>query len=102
VESIEAAGLGMVNLALMAAALVGVVRRRAPWIALPVIYVALRCALLSTMENSEPRYTLEAFPMVLACAACAFARARSSVESPTSQGHDVERPHLQVQALQKR
>jgi Dolichyl-phosphate-mannose-protein mannosyltransferase len=102
VESIEAAGLGMVNLALVAAAMVGVVRRRAPWIALPVIYVALRCALLSTMENSEPRYTLEAFPMVLACAACAFARARSSVESPTSQGHDVERPHLQVQALQKR
>jgi len=75
-ESMEAVGLGVVNLALVAAALVGLVRRRVPWVVLPVIYVLLRCALLSTMENSEPRYTLEAFPFVLACAACAFDRAR--------------------------
>jgi hypothetical protein len=76
VESIEAVGLGLVNLALLGAALVGVVRGRLRWLALPVVYVVLRCALLSTIENSEPRYTLEAFPMVLACAACAFDRAR--------------------------
>jgi len=44
----------------------------------------LRCALLSTMENSEPRYTLEAFPMVLACAACAFKRKGVSEETPLS------------------
>jgi hypothetical protein len=43
-----------------------------PWIALVAIYFVLRCALLSTMENSEPRYTLEMFPMLIACAACAF------------------------------
>ena len=30
-------------------------------------YLVLRCVLLSTMENSEPRYTLE----MMACAACA-------------------------------
>jgi hypothetical protein len=71
-ESMEAVALGTVNLALVATALVGVVKRRVPWVALPVIYVVLRCALLSTMENSEPRYTLEAFPFVLASAACAF------------------------------
>jgi hypothetical protein len=77
-ESIEAVGLGLLNLALVIAALVGMVRAardrgRVGWVALPVIYIALRCALLSTMENSEPRYTLEMFPMLIAYAACAFA-----------------------------
>jgi hypothetical protein len=75
VESAEAVGLGLLNLALVFAALVGAVRVarykvHVPWAALAVIYVALRCALLSTMENSEPRYTLEMFPMLIACAAC--------------------------------
>ena len=89
VESIEAVGLGLLNLALVGAALVGVARilrdrGRARWVALPVVYVVLRCALLSTMENSEPRYTLEAFPMVLACAACAFKRKGVSEETPLS------------------
>jgi len=73
VESEEAVGLGVVNLALMVAAVMGAVRRRVPWVAMVVVYVALRCSLLSTMENSEPRYTLEAFPMVIACAACGLA-----------------------------
>jgi 4-amino-4-deoxy-L-arabinose transferase-like glycosyltransferase len=81
-ESEQAVGLGLLNLALMIAALVGAVRIardkvRMPWIALPAIYFLLRCALLSTMENSEPRYTLEMFPMLIACAACAFARDRT-------------------------
>jgi hypothetical protein len=71
-ESFEAVGLGLANFALVGAALVGVVSGRVRWVALPVVYVVLRCVLLSTMENSEPRYTLEAFPFVLACAACAF------------------------------
>jgi hypothetical protein len=82
VESEEAVGLGAVNLALMALALGAVVRGRVPWVALAVIYIALRCALLSTMENSEPRYSLEALPMVLACAACALNRKGASVETP--------------------
>jgi hypothetical protein len=79
VESEEALGLGALNLALMIAALFGVVRivrdeASVPWIALVAIYFVLRCALLSTMENSEPRYTLELFPILLASAACAFGR----------------------------
>jgi 4-amino-4-deoxy-L-arabinose transferase-like glycosyltransferase len=78
-ESREAVALGALNLALMLAGIIGAVRvwkihGRIRWLALPVLYVVLRCALLSTMENSEPRYTLEAFPFVLACAACAFNR----------------------------
>jgi 4-amino-4-deoxy-L-arabinose transferase-like glycosyltransferase len=82
VESEEAVGLGAVNLALMVAALVGVVRRRVPWVAIVVVYVGLRCVLLSTMENSEPRYTLEAFPMVIACAACGVAGVRAAKVRP--------------------
>jgi hypothetical protein len=72
VESIEGVGLGLLNLALVVAALWGVVRGRMPWVAMAVVYVLLRCALLSTMENSEPRYTLEVLPIAIACAACAF------------------------------
>jgi hypothetical protein len=82
VESEEAVALGGLNLALMIAALVAVARGRVPWVALAIIYVALRCALLSTMENSEPRYSLEAFPIILACAACAFNRKGASEETP--------------------
>jgi hypothetical protein len=77
VESEEAVGLGLLNLALVIAAAVGLVRAARDgtgvgWVALVVVYGGLRCALLSTMENSEPRYTLEMFPMLIACAACAF------------------------------
>jgi Dolichyl-phosphate-mannose-protein mannosyltransferase len=80
--SVEAAALGLLNLGLVLAAVVGAVRviregegANADWLALPVVYVALRCALLSTIENSEPRYTLEALPMLIACAGCAFSGA---------------------------
>jgi 4-amino-4-deoxy-L-arabinose transferase-like glycosyltransferase len=83
VESAEAVGLGLINLAIVVAALVGVVRGRVPWVALPVVYVLLRCTLLSTMENSEPRYTLEALPILLGCAACAFQGTRVQAVQPT-------------------
>jgi hypothetical protein len=82
VESVEAVGLGLLNLALVVAALVGVARGRVPWVAMAVVYVALRCVLLSTMENSEPRYTLEAMPILMACAACAFAGTRVRRQQP--------------------
>jgi hypothetical protein len=72
----ETAVLGLLNVALVAAALVGVLRRRVPWVALMVVYGVLRCSLLSTMENSEPRYTLELLPMLMVGAACCLAGAR--------------------------
>ena len=82
-ESAEAVGLGLLNLGLVIAALVGVMRGRVPWVAFAVAYVLLRCMLLSTMENSEPRYTLEAMPILLACAACAFAGSRIPAARPS-------------------
>jgi peptidoglycan/LPS O-acetylase OafA/YrhL len=36
-------------------------------------FVALRCALLLTLDNSEPRYTLECFPVVILLAGFVFA-----------------------------
>jgi hypothetical protein len=68
--------LGLMNVALVVGALIGLARGRVPWAAFAVVYLLLRCALLSTMENSEPRYTLEAMPILVACAACAFASPR--------------------------
>jgi len=68
--------LGLLNVGLVIAAMAGVVRRRVPWIVLGAVYFVLRCVLLSTMENSEPRYTLELLPICFVFAACGFAAAR--------------------------
>jgi hypothetical protein len=81
-KSMEMAVLGLLNLTLFVVAAVAVARRRVPWVALAVVYVVLRCALLSTIENSEPRYTLEAMPILMACAACAFAGTRVRRQQP--------------------
>ena len=35
-------------------------------------FVALRCALLLTLDNSEPRYTLEFFPLLIVWASFLF------------------------------
>jgi 4-amino-4-deoxy-L-arabinose transferase-like glycosyltransferase len=75
-ELFELAVLGSANVALVALALWGLARGRVPWPALAVVYLVVRCALLSTMENSEPRYTLEALPVLTVCAACALAGRR--------------------------
>jgi 4-amino-4-deoxy-L-arabinose transferase-like glycosyltransferase len=52
-------------------------------------YVALRCALLLTIDNSEPRYTLEFFPLLwvwgsVAAVALAAHRSRRASVSPGS------------------
>ena len=80
----EAVGLGLLNAMLVIAALVGVARRRVPWVALMLVYAVLRCALLSTMENSEPRYTLELLPILMVCAACGVAGTRVWPAKPIS------------------
>lgn len=40
-------------------------------------FVVLRCALLLTLDNSEPRYTLECFPVVILLGSFVLMRARS-------------------------
>jgi hypothetical protein len=65
-----AAGFAALNLLLLIFAAVGFARGRAPFAGMLMAYIALRCAVLLTLPNAEPRYTLECFPMVMVAAAC--------------------------------
>lgn len=66
-----AVGFALLNLAYLGAALLAVFWRRAAmqWLGLLVFFLLLRSALLLTLENPEPRYTLEGYPAVIVLAA---------------------------------
>jgi hypothetical protein len=81
--SLFAFSYGLLNAALLALAVVGFVRRRVPFAAMLGAYLVLRCLLLANMQNAEPRYTLEGFPIVLIAAALAIA-GRPKAESEQS------------------
>ncbi len=73
-----AVALGVINLGYMLCALVGWMRsRKLELVALPVLFVLLRSAFLGTLENPEPRYTLEMYPVVIVFAAKAIAVGRN-------------------------
>ncbi|HUO24849.1 MAG TPA: glycosyltransferase family 39 protein [Candidatus Aquilonibacter sp.] len=68
-------GFGVVNLVYVALATVGLWRTRAVFgICLFVVFVLLRSMFLGTLENPEPRYTLECYPVVILLAAALFMR----------------------------
>jgi 4-amino-4-deoxy-L-arabinose transferase-like glycosyltransferase len=76
-----AAGLAVINLGYFVLGGTGLWRwRRSGWgphVALAgamVGFVALRCALLLTLDNSEPRYTLEFFPLLIVWGSFVFHR----------------------------
>ncbi len=78
-QSEEEVAYALLNAAYLALAFVGLVRWcRAGWsgggvVAFAMVgFVVLRCALLLTLDNSEPRYTLECFPVVILLAALAL------------------------------
>jgi hypothetical protein len=75
-QSAAAIALGLLNLAYLSAALAGAVTRRAPYLLLFGSYVVMRCLLLSAMANPEPRYTVEAYPMIILCAGAFLAGTR--------------------------
>jgi 4-amino-4-deoxy-L-arabinose transferase-like glycosyltransferase len=61
-----AIALGAINLLYIGAALTGLVRSRlVPASTLLLTFVVLRSAFLGSLENPEPRYTLECFPAVI-------------------------------------
>ena len=74
-QSIIAVGFGLLNLAYVAAALLALIRVQARgqarmpsgirWAGLVVSFVLLRSVFLGTLENPEPRYTLECYPVVI-------------------------------------
>ena len=76
--SLIAFSYGLLNAALLGLAVVGFLRRRVPFAAMLGAYLVFRCLLLATMENAEPRYTLEGFPIVLIAAALAIAPRRKA------------------------
>ncbi len=90
-QSVMAVGFGLLNLAYVAAALWALVRLalvRRPsairWAGLFFCFLLLRSAFLGTMENPEPRYTLECYPVVIVCAAACLARTTERYRQPAS------------------
>ncbi|PYV74546.1 MAG: hypothetical protein DMG97_08385 [Acidobacteria bacterium] len=68
-----AVGFGAINLAYLLCAIAGWMRfRAAPTVGLLVLFVILRSVFLGTLENPEPRYTLEMYPVIIVLAAAAF------------------------------
>jgi len=64
---------GLINLAYVVAAAAGLVRARGlPTLGLLVSFLLLRSLFLGTLENPEPRYTLECYPVVILFAAALF------------------------------
>jgi 4-amino-4-deoxy-L-arabinose transferase-like glycosyltransferase len=67
-------GFGIINFAYVILAAIGLWRgRRLPWLGLFVLFVVTRSLFLGTLENPEPRYTLECYPVVMVLAALAIA-----------------------------
>ncbi len=79
--SIEIAVYAALNLAYLILAALGLWRwRRQQWTGRPALslalvgFVMIRTAMLLTVDNSEPRYTIDCFPVVILLAAFAFTR----------------------------
>ncbi len=81
--SMLAVGLGAINLFYVITAALGLAWRRKEmrYLAILLCFMVLRTALLATLENPEPRYTLECYPVVIVLAAALFARGRVSARS---------------------
>ena len=65
--------LGLINLGYVAGAAWAFMRGRVPTAIMLGGYLILRLLLLATIENPEPRYTLECFPIFIVAAAAALA-----------------------------
>jgi hypothetical protein len=76
--------LGLLNLIYVGAAMLAVIRGRAReqarwpsgirWAGLLVSFLLLRSAFLGTLENPEPRYTLECYPAIIVLASASLSR----------------------------
>jgi len=64
--------LGLINLFYVAAAAWAFIRRRVPWVSMLGSYLILRFIVLGAMENPEPRYTIQCFPILIVAAAAAL------------------------------
>ena len=71
-QSAAGIALGLLNLVYLGAALAGVVLRRVPYVVFLSSYVVMRSVVLAVIPAPEPRYTLEAYPIVILCAGLAL------------------------------
>ena len=79
-----AVGMGVIGLFYVMTAFLGLARGRfSPALSLLLTFVIVRTAFLGTLENPEPRYTLECYPVVIVLAAAWFGRDRSQGDDPT-------------------
>ncbi len=83
------AGFAAINLGYFVLGGLGLARwRRNGWkpsfaVAMAMVgFVVLRCALLLTLDNSEPRYTLEFFPLIIVWGSLLFAKEVSTRQKP--------------------
>ena len=75
-----AVGLGIIGLFYVFSAFAGWLRERhLPLGGLLILFVVLRSLFLGSLENPEPRYTLEMYPIVILFAAIAWARREKDV-----------------------
>jgi 4-amino-4-deoxy-L-arabinose transferase-like glycosyltransferase len=68
----KALAYGTLNLLYVAVAIWGMFRRRTRYAGMLIGFVVIRSLFLGTLENPEPRYTLEMFPVILVFAAAAL------------------------------
>ncbi len=79
--TVGAALYALLNLGYFALAAWGLARRRWDWVVVGAMLgtLFLRSALLLTIDNSEPRYTLEFFPVLIVLAAGCFVARRETL-----------------------
>lgn len=79
--------IGIVNLLYIGAALLGLLRTRfGLGFGVVLIFLLARSAFLGTLENPEPRYTMECYPVVIVLAAALASNKRTPLNSnPRSQ-----------------
>jgi hypothetical protein len=86
-QSVLVVGFGALNLAYVAAALLALLHRKSRrpsairWAGLLVSFLLLRSAFLGTLENPEPRYTLECYPAIIVLASLLLAGRDSQAEN---------------------
>jgi 4-amino-4-deoxy-L-arabinose transferase-like glycosyltransferase len=77
-QTVFAILLGLINLFYVAAATWAFIRGHVPWALMLISYIAVRFLILGAMENPEPRYTVQFFPILIVAAAAALTRSRST------------------------
>jgi len=84
-QSAWAIFLGLINLFYVAATAWALIRGRVPFAWMLGSYLILRFVVLGAMENPEPRYTIQCFPILIVAAAAALTHSRPHPEDLKAQ-----------------